>query len=41
MPDPKEYNPLNPASFPKSPMSDRQKQRLNEFMRTLQARAKA
>ncbi|MDX1931042.1 MAG: hypothetical protein SFU56_00405 [Capsulimonadales bacterium] len=39
MPDPKEYNPLNPASFPESPMSARNKQRVTEFWNLVKSRA--
>lgn len=41
MPDPKEYNPLNPNSLPASPMSARAKQRMSELVARLEARAKA
>lgn len=39
-PDPKDYNPLNPSTFPNSPFKSRQTQGLNQFMTTLQTRAK-
>ena len=39
MSDPKEYNPLNPASYPVSPMSERSKQRVTDFMKLLKTRA--
>lgn len=39
MPDPKEYNPLNPATYPSGRMGERQKQRFTEFMTMLKTRA--
>jgi hypothetical protein len=39
MPDPKEYNLLNPASFPDTPFSARQKQRLGEFLTLLKTKS--
>jgi hypothetical protein len=40
LPDPKEYNPLNPATMPATPFRDRAKQRINEFKAKLAADAK-
>lgn len=40
IPDPKEYNPLNPDTMPFVQFRDRAKQRLNEFKGKLQAAAK-
>jgi hypothetical protein len=40
MPDPKEYNPLNPDTMPFVQFRSRAKQRLNEFKTKLQAAAK-
>lgn len=39
MPNPKEYNPLNPNTLPQSPMSNRQKERWGQTMKLLKARA--
>lgn len=39
IPDPKEYNPLNPNSYQESPFSQRMKQRLNEFITLIKSRA--
>jgi hypothetical protein len=39
MSDPKEYNPLNPATFPTMPFTGRQKQRLNDFLTLLKTRS--
>ncbi len=40
MPDPKDYNPLNPSTFPNSSFKSRMVQRMTQFISTLQARAK-
>ena len=40
MPDPKDYNPLNPSTFPDSPFKGRMVEGMNRFISTLQARAK-
>ena len=39
LPDPKEYNPLNVNSYPKSPMSERGKKRVTDFITMLKSRA--
>ena len=39
MPSPKEYNPLNVNSYPNSPMSQRGKQRITDFLTMLKQRA--
>ncbi len=39
MPDPKDYNPLNPASYPTGQRFDRMKQRHAEFMTVLKTRS--
>lgn len=39
MPDPKEYNPLNPATQPDGPMKERQVKRMNDFVAMLKKRA--
>ena len=39
LPDPKEYNPLNVNSYPKSPMSERGKKRVSDFYALLKGRA--
>ncbi len=39
LPDPKEYNPLNVNTYPKSPMSDRGKKRVTDFYALLKGRA--
>jgi hypothetical protein len=39
MPDPKEYNPLNPNSYQESPFSQRMKTRTNEFLTLIKSRA--
>jgi hypothetical protein len=39
MPDPKDYNPLNPSTYPAGQMGDRMKQRTTEFMSILKTRA--
>ena len=39
MPDPKEYNPLNVNSYPNSPMTQRGKQRVTDFVALLKSRA--
>ena len=39
MPDPKEYNPVNPASYQDSPFSQRMKQRTTEFLTLIKSRA--
>lgn len=40
MPAPKEYNPVNPATLPFERMRPRAKQRMDQMMATLQARAR-
>jgi hypothetical protein len=39
MPDPKDYNPLNPSTYPVGQMGDRMKQRTNEFLTILKTRS--
>jgi hypothetical protein len=39
MPDPKDYNPLNPSTYPTGRMGDRMKQTTNEFMTILKTRS--
>ena len=39
LPDPKEYNPLNVNSYPKSPMTERGKKRVTDFIAMLKSRA--
>ena len=39
LPDPKEYNPLNVNSYPNSPMSERGKKRVTDFLALLKSRA--
>lgn len=39
MPNPKDYNPLNVGSYPDTPMTQRGKQRMTDFIKLLKARA--
>jgi hypothetical protein len=39
MPDPKDYNPLNPSTYPTGRMGDRMKQGMTGFMTVLKTRA--
>jgi hypothetical protein len=39
MPDPKDYNPMNPATYPAGQMNERMKQRHTEFMTVLKTRS--